>query len=371
MKIGMVLPGFSANEKDWCIPALLDLVRTLARENSIHVFALEYPYRRDDYAVFGAAVHSLDGRNRGKAYAPRLWTTAFAAIRAEHRRGRFDLLHAFWANEPGLLALLAARALRIPVVASVAGGELAALRDIDYGGQRHGVERIMIRTVIQNADCVTVGSRYLQRLALPYRSKIEIQPLGVDTTMFSPVQRKHTKPVRLLNVGSLVPVKAHAALLDTVAKLGSSGICLEIVGAGTLQDELSRQSAALGISTQVKFSDSIPHQLMAENYRAADLFVQPARHESQGMALLEAAACGTAIAGTPVGVLPELAEKGAVVAARGFHADDLAAAIVEALEMREQLGCRAREIAAREFDLETTCSNWTHLYQAMLHPRPA
>jgi len=65
MKIGLVLPGFSANEKDWCIPALLDYVRVLARANSVHVFALEYPYRRDDYDVFGATIHSLNGGNRG------------------------------------------------------------------------------------------------------------------------------------------------------------------------------------------------------------------------------------------------------------------------------------------------------------------
>ena len=32
MKIGLVVPGFSANEQDWCIPALLDYVRALAAQ---------------------------------------------------------------------------------------------------------------------------------------------------------------------------------------------------------------------------------------------------------------------------------------------------------------------------------------------------
>ena len=363
MKIGLVLPGFSANEQDWCIPALLDLVRTLARENTIHVYALEYPYRRDNYPVYGATVHSLKGGNRGKAYAPRLWRTALAAIRAEHRRGQFDVLHAFWANEPGLIALLAARNLGIPLVASVAGGELSALRDIGYGGQLHFIERMMIRVVIHNTERVTVGSQYMRQMAHTLRMKVEVLPLGVDTTLFSPSLRKQSKPFRLLNVGSLVPVKGHAVLLDAVAKLGRSGLCLEIAGEGSLKDELSARALHLGISSRVQFSDSIPHHLLVDKYRTADLFVQSSLHEAQGMALLEAAACGTDVVGTAVGVLPELAVQGAAVTSRSLRADDLAAAIVEALEVREQLACRARETATREYDLERTCSKWTHLYQ--------
>jgi glycosyltransferase involved in cell wall biosynthesis len=371
MNIGLVLPGFSANEKDWCIPALLDHVRTLARANSVHVFALEYPYRRDDYDVFGATVHSLNGGNRGKSYTPRLWAGAFAAIRAEHRRRPFDVLHAFWANEPGLIGLLAARALGIPFVASVAGGELAALRDIGYGGQVHFLERMIIRTVIQNAESVTVGSHYMQMAALLLRSRIDIQPLGIDTTLFSPNLRKQSNALRILNVGSLVPVKGHTHLLNAIAKLRSSEIYLEIIGAGPLKEGLSTRASDLGISSKVRFSGSIPHHFLADKYRTTDLFVQSARHEAQGMALLEAAACGSAVVGTPVGIIPELAEKGAASTLRGMEPDDWASAIAGALEVREELGCRARDIVASDFDLEITCSKWMHLYQKMLNSRHA
>jgi glycosyltransferase involved in cell wall biosynthesis len=41
-------------------------------------------------------------------------------------------------------------------------------------------------------------------------------------------------------------------------------------------------------------------------YRKADLFAVSSRFESQGMAALEAAACGCVVAGTAVGVVPEL-----------------------------------------------------------------
>ena len=54
MKIGLVVPGFSADADDWCIPALRNLARQLATTEEVHVLALRYPYRAGDYAVFGA-----------------------------------------------------------------------------------------------------------------------------------------------------------------------------------------------------------------------------------------------------------------------------------------------------------------------------
>ncbi len=204
MKIGVIVPGFSANENDWCIPALLNFVRMLAAEHCVHVFALEYPYRRAVYSVCGATGHSMGGRNRGKRYAPRLWLDALTAIRAEHRRAHFDLLHAFWVNEPSAIAVLAGRALHIPVVASVAGGELVGLRQIGYGGQLRWIERTMIRWTMRAADCVTVGSRYLQTIAARWCSDVRVVPLGVDAEMFS--RQPNPQPLPFEGRGVVLPL---------------------------------------------------------------------------------------------------------------------------------------------------------------------
>ncbi|HET7034455.1 MAG TPA: hypothetical protein VFI42_02130, partial [Thermomicrobiaceae bacterium] len=61
MKLALILPGFSAAEDDWCIPALLDLARVLAPEVELHVFPLRYPPRRGRYRIYGATVHPLGG----------------------------------------------------------------------------------------------------------------------------------------------------------------------------------------------------------------------------------------------------------------------------------------------------------------------
>ena len=357
MKIGLVLPGFSAHERDWCIPALLNFVRRLAAENIVRVFALEYPYRRDMYSVYGAVVQSMNGRNRGKWYAPRLWVDTLAAIRAEHRRRPFDVLHTFWANEPSAVAIIAGRALNVPVVASVAGGELVGLREIGYGGQLRAMERIMVGWAMRAANRVTVGSRYLQVIAARWRADACLLPLGVDAQMFSPRREATIKrPRNIVNVGSLIPVKGHAQLLDAFARLPQKQACLEIVGSGPLERELRERANRLGIASRVQFCGSLAHDDLPIKYRAADLFVQSSFHEAQGMAVLEAAASGIPVVGTPVGVLPEL------VSIRG---DDLAQAMSLALANREQLGKQARRLVEVQFSLEATWHKWMQLYRQM------
>ena len=119
----------------------------------------------------------------------------------------------------------------------------------------------------------------------------------------------------LINVGSLVAVKGHALLLRAmrlvVAELPEAR--LRIVGDGVLEGALRRQVAELGLTKQVSLDGAVAHELLANLYRGASLFVQTSLHEAEGMAVLEAAACGVPAVGTAVGVLPELGELGAAV----------------------------------------------------------
>ena len=77
----------------------------------------------------------------------------------------FDLLHAMWADETGLIAGWAGRRLGIPVVVSILGGELVGLRDIGYGLQRSRFSRWIVGQALSGADRVIVPSSYVRRLA--------------------------------------------------------------------------------------------------------------------------------------------------------------------------------------------------------------
>ncbi|HYN88316.1 MAG TPA: glycosyltransferase [Ardenticatenaceae bacterium] len=377
MKVGLVVPGFSAGEQDWCIPALLDYVRVLARRVELHVFALRYPYRRDGYRVYEARVQPFGAAQGRGARSARLWAGVLAALRAEHRRSRFDLLHAFWADEPGMLVALASRLLGVPAVVSLAGGELARLPEIGYGGQLRAVERAKTRLALRFAERVTAGSHSLLGLARPHvgagrAEKLRYTPLGVDLDLFSPPTARvepRPAPFRLLNVASLVPVKDHALLFHALRHARDAGLeaTLTLVGTGPLEADLRHLATELGITRSVTFSGSVRREHLPRYYHDAGLFVLSSRHEAQCLAVLEAAACGKPVIGTAVGVVPELAPDVARVVPVG-DPRALGEAIVQAARGEKQtcMSQVARDRVQRGYGLEDCVGRFYSLYHELL-----
>ena len=50
MRVGLVMPGFSAGPDDWCIPALRLFAAHLAQTDDVRLLALRYPYRAGRFA---------------------------------------------------------------------------------------------------------------------------------------------------------------------------------------------------------------------------------------------------------------------------------------------------------------------------------
>jgi glycosyltransferase involved in cell wall biosynthesis len=371
MRIGLVVPGFSADPGDWCIPALRHLVVRLTGAADVHIFALRYPARRGSYEVFGAQVTAMGGGAAAGVGSAGLWLRTAGALVAEHRRRPFDVLHAFWAGEPGFVAALAGRALRIPTVVSIAGGELARLRDIGYGGLLRRLERIKTRLALRLADAVTAGSALVLESAEPFlpargASRVRRIPLGVDLAMFAPMgTRRNDAPTRILHVASLSGVKDQATLLSAAAALRERGYAfqLDIVGTGPLEPELRSLARCLGLSESVRWRGAVPHDQMPRAYQRAQIFVLSSRHEAQGMVALEAAACGVPVVGTAVGVIPELgpAARIAGVGDAGGLADGMAE-LVDDEPCRLRSGCAARERAVAEYGVDRSATRFLDLY---------
>jgi glycosyltransferase involved in cell wall biosynthesis len=372
MRIGLVVPGFSADPGDWCIPALRHLVVRLVGAADVHIFALRYPDHRGSYGVFGAQVTALGGGDATGGRSAGLWQRTASALVAEHRRRRFDVLHAFWAGEPGFVTALMGRVLGIPTVVSIAGGELARLRDIGYGGILRRLDRVKTRLALRMAGAVTAGSALALASAQPFlparsASRACRVPLGVDLTMFAPLgQPRNDGPARILHVASLCGVKDQATLLSAAAALRDRSYVfqLDIVGAGPLEPDLRSLARCLGLSENICWRGAVPHDQMPRAYQRADLFVLSSRHEAQGMVALEAAACGVPVVGTAVGVIPELgpAARTIRVGDAGGLADGMAE-LVDDEPSRLRSGCAARERAIAEFSIELCTTRFLDLYR--------
>ena len=379
MRIGLVVPGFSADASDWCIPALRDLVARLAQDNDVRVLTLRYPYRRARYELFGAQVIALGGGQRTKLGSVDVWQQALRMIASEQRRRPFDVLHAFWANETGAVTAIAGRWLGVPSIVSLAGGELAALRDIGYGGQLASSERVKVRTALRLANVVTGGSQSILTLAVPWLSGRPAQqilwlPFGVDTELFTPGASADADPLRLLQVAALTPVKDQATLLRAVALVRQRGLplVLDIAGSGPLEGRLRELARQLEIGDIVHFLGAVPHDELPQVYRRASVFVLSSRHEAQGMVVLEAAACGVPVVATAVGIAPELSPHAARVVPTG-DADALAGAIAALLrspERRAAMGEAARAQIVAQFDVRTCTSRLIDLYRTLARAAP-
>ena len=358
MKVGLVVPGFSAHERDWCIPALLDYVRVLAQLAEVHVFTLRWPEHAANYEVYGARVRALGGARRLGPRAVGLWARTASAIAAEHKRGAFDVLHAFWVDEPGWVAAWVGRRLGVPVVLSLAGGELVRLPDIGYGLQMLPGRRTLLKWAINQASAVTAGSRYLCDLARHsgLAPSVKWSPLGVDTNRFAASPEAAASALTIVSVGSLVPVKDHALLLRVFRRVAAQvpGVQLLIAGDGPLAARLADQANGLPVC----FLGAVDHGALPALYAQAALLVQASRHEAQGLAVLEAAACRVAPVGTPVGVLPEIGRTAADEAR-------LAQALVELLRderCRQALAGSAHARALEDFELQACVDRFGAIY---------
>lgn len=117
----------------------------------------------------------------------------------------------------------------------------------------------------------------------------QVIPNGVDSVKFCPpIKPSTSRKSTILCVGALTVDKGHKQLFDAVLKLDAS-VELVCAGKGPLQDKLKEHP--LYQMNRVVFV-SVPHDLMPDLYRSADVFTLASPDEAFGLVFLEALACG-------------------------------------------------------------------------------
>lgn len=372
MKVSWIVPGFQSDANDRCIPALTDLAHRIAQECQLKVYALQYPARRDCYRIGQVEIQSFNGGRWTKL--PKLGRIGplLAALRAiQNEPG--DLLHAFWAAEPVLPGIFASRLSGRKLVISCMGGEAVYLPEIRYGAACHWLDRRYLQLAVKEADRLTCGSETLSGIMTTrFGSSVNplVLPLGVDTIRFTPpYSASKTLPdcPLILAVGSLLPVKGFASLLNAVAELPQ--VKLRIAGDGPERDRLEQIIKNSGLQSRVELAGQVAPEMMPDEYRRADLLVVSSYYESQGVALLEGMACGLPVVAAPVGLAPQLLGDSAAGELAWSNApEDLAASIQRLLERRADWAKlrEAARAAAEKFSLERCSQNFLELYRSIL-----
>ncbi len=221
-----------------------------------------------------------------------------------------------------------------------------------------------VRQTYQRCDQVFAPSRYmcqyLHELGITHAS---VQPLGVDLETFSPVRRGRDlraelalpKRTRLLVfAGRFSQEKNIPILIEAFGKLGAPYHLLLVGGA---------ERGRSGNVTRLPYCRD--NKELAAMFAAADAVVHAGTHETFGLVVLEAMACGRAVVGMRAGAIPELIDPTAGILAEPHDdpatcAANLAAAIDSLYERDlETIGAAARRHVAANY-------SWTRTLQALL-----
>ena len=138
---------------------------------------------------------------------------------------------------------------------------------------------------------------------------------------------------------------------------------------GSFKDYVINKAHEQGFVNNLVFIDFLPEDELIRLYSACDVFVFPSLHESFGLPVIEAMACGKPVVTTPTGIAPELepfALQGLQIVSIG-DAEGLAHAIITILSFKEedkrQIASKNRMVIEEEFSLQVWVNRMTEVYQ--------
>lgn len=218
------------------------------------------------------------------------------------------------------------------------------------------------------------GRSQLMKVSEPrYWDKLEVSPLGVDCTLFSPpATRRHQGPFEILCVATLSPPKGLPLLIKAVDRLVRQGrsIHLRLVGDGPHRRDLESEIARLGLEGHITLEGNCNQDSVQAFYREADLFALASFAEGVPVVLMEAMAMELPCVSTWITGIPELIRHGidGCLVAPG-DVDQLADAIAKLMddpELRQRLGRSARIQVQEKYDLVRNTEHLAAIYRRRL-----
>lgn len=200
--------------------------------------------------------------------------------------------------------------------------------------------------------------------------RAQARPLGVDGDCFHPARRDpnlraelglRTDTRLLVFAGRMAREKQIPLLLDTFAKLGAPYHLLLIGG-----EERTRLSHNVTLLPYEQDSTRL-----ARVFASADAFVHAGVHETFGLVVIEAMACGRPVLGLRAGAVAELIDASVGALADPQRSGSLAETIAELYERDlDALGRAARARVERHYTWRSAFTRQLARYARLQHRMP-
>lgn len=250
--------------------------------------------------------------------------------------GKPEVIHAHVVLPGGWAATQLAAPLAIPVVLTEHSGPFSAQL-------RHERQRRLARRTLAQTSRVLAVSPLLEKEIRAFYPHTPVTVIGnlVKTEFFTLPQKDETElheaTTRFLTVGLLSRQKGTSFFLRAARLLRERGFAsfeLLIGGDGPQRKFLERSARDLGLISHCRFLGMLTPDEVRQHMQRCDVFVLPSLHESFGIVLGEAMACGKPVIATRCGGPEYVVTPECGVLVEPGNAESLAEAMQNFLQQR-------------------------------------
>lgn len=232
--------------------------------------------------------------------------------RFEEQHGKIDLIHAHIGHPGGYVAAHIADLYNVPYIITEQMSPFPLQAYLDGKGKLNK----WLRKAYDNSCCnISVGNAQLKTMSAHGVLNQKYIPNLVDESVFYPEPKVNPdqKPVgfSFFALGRLEEQKGFDLLLEAfhIVIKKHPKTCLTIGGSGSLDAQLRNLCNRLGLSDRVTWKGELNRNSAVKYFNECNAFILSSRHESFGIVLCEALACGkpivTTLCGGPEDILDD------------------------------------------------------------------
>jgi glycosyltransferase involved in cell wall biosynthesis len=275
-----------------------------------------------------------------------------------YRRLGWDLARRLRTDKPDLLHVQYTAPLfcTVPVVATV--HDVSYIDHPEYfTSQRLQQLRLTVARTVKRATKIITVSEFSRTAilnaydippekvhAIPNAANPDFRPIGRERAQKSVRARLGMEAPFVFSVGDLQPRKNQIGLIAAFSRVLQAHPRLPhhlvLTGKETWYTQKVREAARnSGVADRIHFTGFVTDPELLELYNACDCFVFPSFYEGFGLPILEAMACGRAVACSNTAAMPEVAD-GAGLLFNPHDTEDIARALKDILidsELRARL----------------------------------
>ena len=295
----------------------------------------------------------------------------------------WELSSQLWRDRPDLLHVQYTAPLGCPVPVVVTVHDVSFLEHPEFFTRSTSLQLqwTVCRTVGRAARVLTVSEFSRRSILKAYGDLEEDKVVAVPNAAapnFRPIARNMAAAkVReqfgihtpfLLSVGDLRPNKNQIGLIRAFARLARAYPQLEhqlvLAGKETWFAESVHQAARdSSVADRIRFLGFVSDENLLHLYNACEIFVFPSFYEGFGLPVLEAMACGRAVACSNTSALPEVAD-GAAILFDPYYPDEMVRAVTDLL-LDSQLKARTERLGlqrAAHFSWQKTAQKMLEVF---------